>query len=188
VELLFKPSLQVNTKESLVENERSAQSSGFACHTAALSLTAQHISGKSNYTNCLRILFKTIYERQTIESFLCARFLETLRWKIHAGDFLFIGSQIRLLNFHKLSSQLFRFYSMYGWKHRRLTVTSLSNEDISITHFTLHLLSDWRVSDSSSLAYLRERTWELDIGAFLYCKDSKICFVGLAYGIAKAGE
>jgi len=57
-----------------------------------------------------------------------------------------------------------------------------------ITHFTLHLLSDWHVSDSLTLAYLRERTCELDIGAFLHCKDSKICFVGLAYGIAKAGE
>jgi len=44
------------------------------------------------------------------------------------------------------------------------------------------------MSDSSPLAYLRERTCELDIGAFLQCKDSKICFVGLAYGIAKAGE
>ena len=43
------------------------------------------------------------------------------------------------------------------------------------------LLSDWRVSDSSPLAYLRERTCELDIGAFLHCKDSKICFVCLAY-------
>ena len=29
------------------------------------------------------------------------------------------------------------------------------------------LLSDWRVSDSSPLAYLRERSCELDIGAFL---------------------
>jgi len=44
------------------------------------------------------------------------------------------------------------------------------------------------VSDSSPLAYLREHTCEVDIGAFLYCKDSKICFMGLAYGIAKAGE
>jgi len=58
----------------------------------------------------------------------------------------------------------------------------------TITHFTLHLLSDWRVSDSSPLAYLRERTGELDTRAFLHCKDSKICFVGLAYGIANAGE
>jgi len=56
------------------------------------------------------------------------------------------------------------------------------------TYFTLHLLSDWRVSDSSPLAYFHERTCELDIGAFLNRKDSKICFVGLAYGIAKAGE
>jgi len=32
------------------------------------------------------------------------------------------------------------------------------------------LLSDWRVSDSSPLAYLRERTGELaDIGAFVHC-------------------
>jgi len=38
-----------------------------------------------------------------------------------------------------------------------------------------------------ALAYLRERTSELDIGAFLHCKDSKICFVGLAYGIVKTG-
>ena len=44
------------------------------------------------------------------------------------------------------------------------------------------------MSDSSPLAYFRERTCELDIGSFLYCKDSKVCFVGLAYGIAKAGE
>jgi len=44
---------------------------------------------------------------------------------------------------------------------------------VTITHFTLHLLSDWRVSDSSPLACLRERTCELDIGAFLHCKDSK---------------
>jgi len=44
------------------------------------------------------------------------------------------------------------------------------------------------VSDSAPLVYLRERTCELDIGAFLHCKDSKICFVGLAHGIAKAGE
>jgi len=29
------------------------------------------------------------------------------------------------------------------------------------------------VSDSSPLAYIRERTCELDIGAFLHCKDSK---------------
>jgi len=35
------------------------------------------------------------------------------------------------------------------------------------------LLSDWLVSDSPPLAYLRERTCELAIGAFLHCKDSK---------------
>jgi len=58
----------------------------------------------------------------------------------------------------------------------------------TVTHFTLHLLSDSRVSDSSPLAYLRKRTGELDTGTFLHCKDSKICFVGLACGIAKAGE
>jgi len=50
------------------------------------------------------------------------------------------------------------------------------------------LLSDWRVNDSSPLPYLRELTCELDIGAFLYCKDSNISFVRLACGIAKAGE
>ena len=49
-------------------------------------------------------------------------------------------------------------------------------------------LSDWRVSDSSPLAYLRERTCEFGIGAFLLCKDSEICFVRLAYRVAKAGE
>ena len=59
---------------------------------------------------------------------------------------------------------------------------------ITVTHFTLHLLSDSRVSDASPLAYLRERTSELDIGAFLHYKDSKICCVGLAYGIVKTGE
>jgi len=58
----------------------------------------------------------------------------------------------------------------------------------SITHFTLHLSSDSRVSDSSPLAYLRERTGKLDTGAFLHCKDAKICFVGLASGIVKTGE
>jgi len=68
-----------------------------------------------------------------------------------------------------------------GWKSAR-------QRKGSFIHFTLHLLSDWRVGDSSPLAYLRERTCELDIAAFLHCKDSKICFVGLAYGIAKAGE
>ena len=50
------------------------------------------------------------------------------------------------------------------------------------------LLSDWRVSNSSPLAYLRERSCELDIGAFLNSKDSKNCCVRLAYAIAKAGE
>ena len=44
------------------------------------------------------------------------------------------------------------------------------------------------MSDSSPLAYLRERTCELDIGAFLHLRNLKICFVSLAYGIAKAGE
>jgi len=58
----------------------------------------------------------------------------------------------------------------------------------TLTHFTLNLLSDWRLSDSLPLAYLRERTSELDTGALLHCNDSKICFVGLAYGIVKAGE
>ena len=43
----------------------------------------------------------------------------------------------------------------------------------TLTHFTLHLLSDSRVSDSSPLSYLRERTSELDSGAFLHCKDSE---------------
>jgi len=39
-------------------------------------------------------------------------------------------------------------------------------------------------------AYLRERICELNIGAFFDCKDSKICFVCLAYGMAivKVGE
>jgi len=50
------------------------------------------------------------------------------------------------------------------------------------------LLSDWRVSDSSHLAHLRERTCELDIGTFLHCKDAEICFVGLVCGIAEAAE
>ena len=58
----------------------------------------------------------------------------------------------------------------------------------TLTHFTLHLLSDSRVSDSSPLAYVRERTSELDTEVFLHCSDSTICFVGLAYGILKAGE
>jgi len=60
-----------------------------------------------------------------------------------------------------------------------------NQENWPVSHFTLHSLSDWRVSDSSPLAYLRECTCELDIGAFLHCK---IYFVGLAYGNAKAGE
>jgi len=66
----------------------------------------------------------------------------------------------------------------------------LTSKADNTLHYPLYtaLLSDWRVSDSWRLAYLRERTCELDIRAFLHCKDSKICFVRLAYGIAKAGE
>jgi len=63
-----------------------------------------------------------------------------------------------------------------------------SSPRVTSTQFTLYLLSDWRVSDSSPLTYLHERTCELDIGTFVHCKDSKVCFVGLAYGVAKAGE
>jgi len=37
-------------------------------------------------------------------------------------------------------------------------------------HCTCYRIDAW---DSSPLAYLRERTCELDIGAFLHCKDSK---------------
>ena len=49
------------------------------------------------------------------------------------------------------------------------------------------LLSDWRVSDSSPLAYLRERTCELDIGAFLHCKEFEdfLRALGLWQGWAK---
>jgi len=72
--------------------------------------------------------------------------------------------------------------------HRAAWARIFSTIPDSVTNFTLHLLSDWRVSDSLPLAYLRERICELDIGAFLHYKDSKICFVRLAYGIAKAGE
>jgi len=81
---------------------------------------------------------------------------------------------------------------------REYTITSRTrNEKVMnaslkplIDYYPLYtaLLSDWHVSDSSHLAYLRERTCEVDIGAFLHCNDSKICFVRLAYGIAKAGE
>jgi len=43
--------------------------------------------------------------------------------------------------------------------------------------------SDWRVSDSSPLAYLRERTCELAVGAFLHCKEFEdfLCALGLWY-------
>ena len=41
----------------------------------------------------------------------------------------------------------------------------------TLKHFTLCLLSDSCVSDSSPVAYLREPTSELDTGAFLHCKD-----------------
>jgi len=44
------------------------------------------------------------------------------------------------------------------------------------------------MSDSLPLAYLREHTCQFDIGVFLHCKDSKVCFVGLANGVVKAGE
>jgi len=56
-----------------------------------------------------------------------------------------------------------------------LSTRSVADQVIykNITHFTLHFLSDWRVSDSSPLAYLHEHTCQLDIGAFLHCKDSK---------------
>jgi len=70
----------------------------------------------------------------------------------------------------------------------RVYIPFVFNPSEKVTHFTLHLLSDSRVSDSTPLAYLRERTSELDTGAFLHCKDLKICFVGLAYGIVKTGE
>ena len=33
------------------------------------------------------------------------------------------------------------------------------------------LLSDWHVGDSLPLAYLHEHTCELNIGAFLHCKE-----------------
>jgi len=41
------------------------------------------------------------------------------------------------------------------------------------------------VSDSSPLAYHRERNCEIDVGAFLH---HKACFARLACGIAKATE
>jgi len=44
------------------------------------------------------------------------------------------------------------------------------------------------MSDSSPLAYLRERTCELDMGRFYTARTLKICFVRLAYGIAKDEE
>ena len=51
------------------------------------------------------------------------------------------------------------------------------------------LLSDWRVRDSSPLTYLRERTCEVDIGAFLHFKEFEDLLRALGlHGIAKAGE
>jgi len=45
------------------------------------------------------------------------------------------------------------------------------------------------VSDSSPLAYLHEHTCELDIGAFLHCKEFEdLLHMQLANGIAKVGE
>jgi len=58
-------------------------------------------------------------------------------------------------------------------QHRHFRCSAFLFTLVTVTHFTLHLISDWRVSDSSPLAYHRERTCELDIGAFLHCKDSK---------------
>jgi len=50
------------------------------------------------------------------------------------------------------------------------------------------LLSDCRVSDSSPLAYLRERTSELDIGAFLHCKDSRFASCDWPVVLRKLGN
>jgi len=59
----------------------------------------------------------------------------------------------------------------------------------TFTHFTLHLLPGSRVSDSSPLAYLRERTSELDTGAFLHCKGSKYLLRGFGlWYCKKTGE
>jgi len=52
-------------------------------------------------------------------------------------------------------------------------LNAFSDYTRSVTHFTPHLLSDSRVGDSSPLACLRERTCELDTGAFLHYQDSK---------------
>jgi len=79
-------------------------------------------------------------------------------------------------------------YSKLTFRGIRFFNSSRNYLSTTITHFTLHLLSDSPVSDSWPLAYLRERTSELDTGAFIHCKDSKICFVGLAHGIVETGE
>ena len=54
-----------------------------------------------------------------------------------------------------------------------------------VTSYPLYtaLLLHWRVSYSSPLAYLRERTCELDIGAFLHCKEFEdlLRAIGLRY-------
>jgi len=108
----------------------------------------------------------------------------TMRKKIHRSYFTReYFSEKRTSHIELLSG--FWSFKLVLWKHSY--TIHRKTDCASITHFTLHLLSDWRVNDSSPVAYLRERTCELDIGAFLH-KDSKICFAYLAYGIAKAGE
>jgi len=52
----------------------------------------------------------------------------------------------------------------------------MSSHKAKFYNYTLHctgirFASDWRMSDLSPLAYLLERTWELDIGAFLHWKQ-----------------
>ena len=56
----------------------------------------------------------------------------------------------------------------------------------SVTHFTLHCY--WRVSGSSPLAYLRERICELDIGAFLHCKDWRFASCAWPMVLRKPGN
>ena len=84
----------------------------------------------------------------------------------------------------------FYFYlnSLLGWEACTGSTINYSSFDVSSFSLTYPLytalLSDWRVSDSSALAYLRERTCELDIGAYLHCKDLEdlLCALGIRQG------
>ena len=75
-------------------------------------------------------------------------------------------------NYKKFNKSVLMFDNLTTFSHAPTNSKISKSFYKTVTYFTLHLLSDWHVSNSSPLAYLRERTCEFDIGAFLHCNDS----------------